>query len=202
MTKTMSTVSHRGGKNNRKDGPNRKIWLVLKEILNVSAYLLCILLATWFILNFVAIRARVDGSSMENTLSDGEGVIVERLSYRFGNPQRFDIIVFPFQYKKNTYYIKRIIGLPGEKVYIENGDIYINDVLLTESYGREVMREAGIAATPVLLGAGEYFVLGDNRNESSDSRDPSVGIIKKKDILGRAWLRIWPFDSIGILKHQ
>ena len=182
-------------------GKNR-LPAILKEVLSISAYLLCILVATWFILNFVAIRARVDGDSMESTLSNGEGVIVERLSYRFDSPKRFDIIVFPFQYKKDTYYIKRIIGMPGETVYIENGGIYINDILLTESYGREVMKEAGMAATPIVVGSGEYFVLGDNRNESADSREPSVGIIKRKDILGRAWLRIWPLDSIGILKHQ
>ena len=169
--------------NGRNNKSKNRIWKMLKEILSISAYLLCIMIATWFILNFVAIRARVDGSSMESTLSNGEGVIVERLSYRFGSPKRFDIIVFPYQYKKDTYYIKRIIGMPGESVYIENGDIYIDDVLLTESYGREVMKEAGMAATPVLLGKGEYFVLGDNRNDSSDSRDPSVANIKRKDML-------------------
>ena len=104
--------------------------------------------------------------------------------------------------KTNTYYIKRIIGLPGETVQIADGTIYINGEVLEESYGREVMQDPGIAAEPITLGEDEYFVLGDNRNQSSDSRDPSVGLIHRDEIIGRAWLRIWPLNSFGILKHQ
>ena len=111
--------------------------------------------------------------------------------------------MFPFQYEENTYYIKRIIGLPGETVHIdEYGNIYIDGEVLEESSGREVILDPGQAAEPIELGEGEYFVLGDNRNASSDSRDPSVGVIKGEDIIGRAWLRIYPFDSIGFIKHQ
>ena len=140
---------------------------------------------------------------MEYTLSDGDNLIVDKISYRFQKPERFDIIVFPFQYEENTYYIKRIIGLPGEMVHIdEYGNIYIDGEVLEESYGREVILDPGQAAEPIELGEGEYFVLGDNRNASSDSRDPSVGVIKGEDIIGRAWLRIYPFDSIGFIKHQ
>ena len=85
---------------------------------------------------------------------------------------------------------------------IADGEIYINGEVLEESYGREVMQDAGLAAEPITLGDDEYFVLGDNRNYSSDSRDPSVALIHRKEIIGRAWLRIWPLDSFGILKHQ
>ena len=85
---------------------------------------------------------------------------------------------------------------------ILDGKIYIDGAELKESYGREVMQDAGTAAEPITLGDDEYFVLGDNRNYSSDSRDPSVGVIHRKEIVGRAWLRIWPFDSFGLLKHQ
>ena len=84
----------------------------------------------------------------------------------------------------------------------EEGDILIDGEVLEESYGKEVMKSPGIAADPILLGADEYFVLGDNRNASADSRDPSVGIISGEDIVGRAWLRIWPLNKFGILKHQ
>ena len=83
-----------------------------------------------------------------------------------------------------------------------NGTIYINGEELEESYGREVIKEPGIAAEPITLGEGEYFVLGDNRNASSDSRDPSVGNIKREDIVGRAWLRIYPFSRFGFIKHK
>ena len=139
---------------------------------------------------------------MENTLSDGDNLIVDKLTYRFSDPKRFDIIVFPYKYEENTYFIKRIIGLPGETVQIVDGIIYIDGEVLQESYGREVMKNSGLAADPVTLGEDEYFVLGDNRNDSTDSRDPSVGKIPRDRIIGRAWVRIWPLSKIGILRHQ
>ena len=121
----------------------------------------------------------------------------------FHDPERFDIIVFPFQYQSNTYYIKRIIGLPGETVYINDaGEIYINGKLLEEDYGLDTIQNPGLASEPITLGEDEYFVMGDNRNNSSDSRDPSVGILKRKDLLGRAWVRIYPFDKVGVIRHE
>ncbi len=176
---------------------------ILKEILSTSIYLLMVLLATYLIVQFVGQRTQVVGSSMENTLSDGDNLIVDKITYRFQEPERFDIIVFPFQYEKNTYYIKRIIGMPGEKIRIDaEGTVYINGKELTEYYGKEVIKDAGAAAMEIELGEEEYFVMGDNRNNSTDSRDPIVGNIHKKDILGRAWLRIWPLHKFELLKHQ
>ena len=175
---------------------------VMRELLGMLVYVGIVLAITFLIITFVGQRTHVSGESMENTLDDGDQLIVDKLTYRFHDPERFDIIVFPFRYKDNTYYIKRIIGLPGETVQIVDGEIYINGELLEESYGREVMQDAGLAAEPITLGDDEYFVLGDNRNYSSDSRDPSVALIHRKEIIGRAWLRIWPLNSFGILKHQ
>ena len=173
---------------------------ILKEILSTSMYLLVVLLITYLIVNFVGQRTEVVGSSMESTLSDGDNLIVDKITYRFSKPERYDIIVFPFQYEKNTYYIKRIIGLPGEKIKIDaEGVIYINGKELTEYYGREVIADPGIAQNEITLGRDEYFVMGDNRNNSTDSRDPSVGNIRKKDILGRAWIRIWPLYEFELL---
>ena len=144
----------------------------------------------------------MSGESMKNTLDHGDQLIVDKITYRFRDPERFDIIVFPFHYKENTYYIKRIIGLPGETVQIVDGDIYIDGEILEENYGKEVIENPGRAAEPIVLGDDEYFVLGDNRNNSSDSRVEKVGNIKRSDIIGRAWVRIWPLDSFGVLKHQ
>ena len=176
---------------------------ILKEILNTSIYLLLVLCVAYLIVTYVGQRTQVSGGSMETTLSDGDHLIVDKISYRFDDPERFDIIVFPFQYDKETYYIKRIIGLPGETVQIdESGNIYIDGEVLEEDYGREVIQNPGRASEPILLGEDEYFVMGDNRNNSSDSRDPQVGSIHRKDIIGRAFIRIWPFDSFGVLKHQ
>lgn len=178
---------------------------VLKETISTLLYLLIVLLLTMLVIKYVGQRTVVDGSSMEPTLSHQDNLIVDKISYRFGEPERFDIIVFPFQYGENVYYIKRIIGLPGETVQIDtSGNIYINGELLEEDYGKEVIaaENVGVAINPVVLGEDEYFVLGDNRNNSSDSRTEIVGNVHRKDIIGRAWLRIWPFSSIGFLKHQ
>ncbi len=143
------------------------------------------------------------GGSMETTLSENDNLIVDKLTYRFNEPKRFDIVVFPYRYEKDTYYIKRIIGLPGETVFIdEEGNIFIDEELLQEDYGKETILDAGRAYEPITLGEDEYFVMGDNRNNSQDSRDPAVGNISGEDIIGRAWVRIWPLNKFGILKHQ
>lgn len=176
---------------------------VLKEVISASLYVLGILLITFLVIKFVGQRTEVSGSSMEPMLQSGDNLIVDKISYRFKDIERFDIVVFPYQYAEETYYIKRIIGLPGETVYIdENGDIYINGELLPESYGLQVIKtdNRGRAAEPITLGSNEYFVLGDNRNNSTDSRDPRVGNIKKDNIIGRAWIRIFPFGKFGLLK--
>ena len=105
---------------------------VMKEMISTLLYLLLVLCLTWIVITFVGQRTEVDGASMEMTLMDGDNLIVDKISYRFHDPARFDIIVFPFQYKENTYYIKRIIGLPGETVQID--EIFI----LTERFCRKI----------------------------------------------------------------
>lgn len=177
----------------------------VKEVISFIIYIAVVFLLTYLVITYVGQRTEVSGSSMESTLSNGDNLIVDKISYRFREPERFDIIVFPYQYEEDTYYIKRIIGMPGETVRIdEKGIIYINGEELVESYGREVIDadKLGLAQEEIMLGEDEYFVLGDNRNASSDSRDPSVGNIKRKDIIGRAWVRIYPFDKIGFIRHQ
>ena len=177
---------------------------VLKELLNTGMYVLFVLIATWFLVNYVVQRTEVDGGSMESTLYDQDNLLVDKISYRFTSPKRFDIIVFPFNQDDNIYYIKRIIGMPGETVQIdEDGKIYIDGEVLEESYGREVIKpgKIGRAAEPIKLGDDEYFVMGDNRNHSSDSRTEVVGNIHRDDIVGKAWIRIWPLSRFGPLKH-
>lgn len=178
---------------------NRK----LREILSTSLYFLIVLVATFLVVNYVGQRTMVIGTSMEPMLSDGDNLIVDKLSYRFEDPQRYDIIVFPFRYAEKTFYIKRIIGLPGETVYIdENGTIFIDGEALNEHYGKEAIVDPGRAYEPITLGTDEYFVMGDNRNNSSDSRDPVVGNIHRNEFVGKAWMRILPLDRMGMIKHQ
>ena len=152
---------------------------ILRELGGWILYIVIIIGLTYLIITFVGQRTRVSGSSMETTLSDGDNLIVDKLSYRFKEPKRFDVIVFPYQHEANTFYIKRIVGLPGETIQVVDGYTYINGELLSSDvYGAEVMDSPGIAAEPIELGEDEYFVLGDNRNHSSDSRDASVGVLK------------------------
>ena len=175
---------------------------ILGELLSWLIYIVIVVILSLGIITFIGQRTKVSGHSMETTLSDGDNLIVDKISYRFRDPERFEIIVFPFQYEEHTYYIKRIIGLPGETVQVIDGYVYINGEVLDENYGLEVMDDPGIAAEPITLGGDEYFVLGDNRNHSSDSRDPSVGVLHRDDIMGRAWIRIWPLDKFGVIKHE
>ena len=175
---------------------------ILKELLAWLMVIAVGVAASYLVLTFVGQRTQVSGESMETTLSDGDHLIVDKISYRFNEPQRYDIIVFPYRLEKNTYYIKRIIGLPGETVQVVDGYVYINGVQLDEHYGNDVMNEAGLAAEPLTLGPDEYFVLGDNRNNSQDSRTANVGVIHRDEVLGRAWVRIWPLSDFGVIKHE
>lgn len=171
---------------------------LVKEILIDSISILLALFVACMIVKFVGQRTVVDGSSMEPTLSNNDNLIVDKISYRIHDPERFDVIVFQYQYEKNTFYVKRVIGLPGETVRIdEEGNIYINEVLLEENYGREQMLDPGLAYNGFTLGEDEYFVLGDNRNHSSDSRTISVAGVNRDTIVGKVWVRIYPFNKIG-----
>ena len=184
-------------------GPEEEKINIKKEILQTLLYIVIVVLAVLFVVNFVAQRTRVSGPSMYPTLEDGDNLIVEKITYRFRDPERFDVIIFPHEEDgEKVYFIKRIIGLPGETIQIDaEGNIYIDGELLEEEYGYETISNAGIASDPITLGEDEYFVMGDNRNNSLDSRYEEVGNILGEDIVGRAWVRIYPFDSAGLVKN-
>jgi signal peptidase I len=173
---------------------------VVKEFFHILFYIVLVLFTAYLINHFIIQRTKVIGVSMETTLYEDDSLLVDRLSYRFRKPKRFDIIVFPMD-ENNVYYIKRIIGMPGETVQIRDGNIYINNELLKENFGKESINIGyeGVALEPIVVGEDEYFVLGDNRNHSTDSRDETVGNIPRDIIIGKAWLRLWPTKQIGIL---
>ena len=166
---------------------------IVKDLLFLCMYIIIVIGICWAVLTFVGQRTEVSGESMSNTLHSGDTLWIDKLEYEFGSPKRYDVVVFPYGDDEDTFYIKRIIGLPGETVYIdEDGNIFIDDELLeSDVYGRETIAsdKRGVAADEITLGDDEYFVLGDNRNNSRDSRVADVGNIHKKDIIGRAVFR-------------
>ena len=169
-----------------------------KTLISNILYVAAVILISFLIVRFVGQRTEVIGSSMVPTLEDGNQLITDKITYRFREPERFDIIVFP--HEANEFYIKRIIGMPGETVEIrDDHEIYINGELLEEDYGYGVTDPQELAGEKVILGDNEYFVLGDNREVSLDSRYAEVGNIPRSIIIGRAWIRIFPVKEFGIL---
>ncbi len=163
------------------------------ELKQFLCYIAVVTAGMLLLITFVVQRADVYGRSMEPTLKDGDILLVDKLSYRFSDPERYDIIVFSYRYQEGRYYTKRIIGLPGETVQIQDGTVLIDGQPLKDDITKGPIEKARRASDPIVLGEDEYFVLGDNRNFSSDSRDTDVGNVKRGDIIGRIWLKVWPF---------
>ena len=167
-------------------------------LFDILFYAILIFVSIYVIPNFVLQRTVVDGESMENSLSDGDHLYVEKISYRLNLLDRFDVIVFyPYGRDEEEYYVKRIIGLPGETIQIVDNKIYIDGEVLEEGYGKEPIVDPGRAKDPIFLENDEYFVMGDNRNISKDSRYPTVGNVERKNIGGKAFLRVSPIKKFG-----
>ena len=190
----------------RKSGLNfgrrkKKInFAVVKEVLSWTVEIALTLLIAFTFVYFIGLRTSVVGQSMSKTLNGGDQILVNRFVYKVTAPKRGDVIVFlPNGNKKSHYYVKRVIGVPGDTVQIKNGTVYVNGEEYKETPERDKMDEAGLAKEEITVGEDEYFVLGDNRNNSEDSRYANIGNIKKDYIIGKAWFRIAPFSEIGFL---
>lgn len=150
-----------------------------------------------------AFGTRIDivGSSMESELANGEKVLVNKIAYTLVKPKRGDVIVFlPNGNEKSHYYVRRVVAVGGDEIQIKNGAVYVNGELYEEETDVVSIEDAGIASEVLKLEKGEYFVLGDNRNNSEDSRFANIGMVKKEYIVGKAWLHIKSKSKIGIVK--
>lgn len=174
---------------------------LLKEIAVWIVEILLTIAAAIIMVSFFGFRVSVIGPSMSPTLENGEKVLVNRFVYKLFDPKQNDLIVFqPNGNEKSHYYVKRVIALPGDTVQIKDGKVYVNGELVAESVETEKIENAMMAENEIVVGEDEYFVLGDNRNNSEDSRYASIGNVKKDHITGEAWMVVYPFDQIGLLK--
>lgn len=153
-----------------------------------------------FLVVYLGETSTVIGNSMEPSLINGDRILVNKLQYNLTSPERYDVVLFQPNIESSHYYIKRIIGLPGEAIQIKNGVIYINDKELIESITVDMIISAGLAEEEIVLGSDEYFLLGDNRNNSEDSRFPNVGNVKLHNIIGKAWVLITSFSDIKLIE--
>ncbi len=172
-----------------------RVRLVVNWIVDV----IVVLSIAWFVVFAMGRQLVVSGQSMEPELSQGEVVLMNRIIYHLRKPDRFDIVAFEKDGEKGKYYIKRIIGMPGETIQIRDGVVYVNDQILEAEDGLRRAALAGLAEHPVTLGEDEYFLLGDNRESSEDSRFVNVGNVKAEQIGGIVWFRIRPLSRFGRL---
>lgn len=162
-------------------------------VVNIMVALAC----AWFLVYGFGEQVRISGSSMQPVLDAEDVVLMNRLIYDVSSPQRFDIVVFEREDGKKN--VKRVIGLPGETVQIKNGSVYIDGAPLEAPDGLEQVSLAGRAEVPIQLEADEYFLLGDNRDSSEDSRFGNIGNVKGDQITGRVWLRIFPLLKLDLI---
>lgn len=183
---------------------NEKTGRIIKTIFKILFWLIILagaVAAGWAVTKFCVEKTKMVGNSMDGVLSDGDSVLINLLSYNEEDiPERFDVIVFEKNGKEHSYYgIRRVIGLPGETVQIKNGFVYINGEILEEPINVEPMVVSGLAEKEIKLDDDEFFVLGDNRNNSEDSRFTSMGNVLKEEIIGRACFRL---NSFGIISKM
>ena len=162
---------------------------IMKEILSWAAHIIFAVFFAFVLVFFVGMRTSVIGVSMENALYSGQQVLVNRLSYLVFGPKEGDVIVFTPNGSRNThFYVKRVVALPGDRVCIKDGKLYVNDNIA--DYGYDKIMDAGIVENEITLDTGEYFVMGDNCNNSEDSRSGNIGPVSKEMIEGKAWFAL------------
>ncbi len=175
---------------------------IIKDIFEMIVGGVAAVFLAFVIVYSIGMRTSVIGDSMETTLFNGQEILVNRVLYRLSTPKRGDVIVFlPNGNQNSHFYVKRVVGLPGETVQIKDGSVYIDGVFLEEPEEFDRMVDAGIAENELTLAMDEFFVLGDNRNSSEDSRSGNIGGVKKDNIIGKAWFHMSTGEEgIGLIE--
>lgn len=171
-----------------------------REVLAWTVEILITLMIAFTLVYFIGLRTSVVGQSMAETLENGDEILVDRFIYKVTNPKPNDVIVFlPNGNEKSHYYVKRVIAVPGDRVSIRDGVVYVNGKPFQDEVETPSIEEAGLAAEEITLGSDEFFVLGDNRNNSEDSRYANIGNVRKEYIIGKAWFIVSPWGDFGFL---
>ncbi|MCH5274490.1 MAG: signal peptidase I [Lachnospiraceae bacterium] len=172
----------------------------IREIASWIFGILVVVFIAFVTVYAVGMSVSMVGVSMEPGINNGQQVLINRYAYLLVKPGRGDVVAFlPNGNQNSHYYIKRVVAVPGDTVQIRDGRLYVNEVQVTDAYDK--MAEAGIAENPIVLGTDEYFVLGDNRNNSEDSRSANIGPVQGKDIIGEVWFRLRDVETgMGFVK--
>ena len=170
-----------------------------RNILRVLTTILIAVGLAFILITYVGERTKVSGHSMEPNLHDQDQVLLDKLTYKFRNPERYEIIVFPGPEREGQLFVKRVIALPGETVRITNGKVYVNNKEVKD-YSKDHTTDPCELKTTMHLSRDEYFVLGDNRDNSNDSRYKEVGPVKRSKIIGRIIFRFYPWKKTGVIK--
>ena len=177
--------------------------VIVKEIFSWFFWIFASMLLAVVTVFCVGMKTSVIGPSMEPSLYNGQSIFLNRLIYKVASPREGDVIVFlPNGNEKSHYYVKRVVGVPGDTLYIKNGLLYVNDESV-EEYFNDRIAEPGLLESEVTLGEDEYFVIGDNCNNSEDSRSANIGTVKKSFIIGKAWMKLAAGDSkLGLIEYD
>lgn len=175
--------------------------VVIKEIFSWFFWIFASMLLAVVLVFCIGMQTSVIGPSMEPSLYNGQKIFLNRLIYKAASPREGDVIVFlPNGNEKSHYYVKRVVGVPGDTLYIKNGLLYVNDEAV-EEYFNDRIAEPGLLGSEVTLGEDEYFVIGDNCNNSEDSRSANIGTVRKSYIIGKAWMKLAAGDSeLGLIE--
>ena len=174
---------------------------LFKEILTWIGEILLIIVIAGICVSFFGVRTTVVGQAMSETLSNGDQILINKFQYVISRPKQGDVVVFlPNGNEKSHYYVRRVIGVPGDTIQIKEGAVYVNDELYMEEMEVASIEEAGVASEPITLGDGEFFVLGDYRPVSVDSRNDVIGCVPEDMVIGKVILSVWPLNQWGSVK--